>query len=91
MTKGGSWGQGEPQVKLREASSEGLRVRRPGEERARGKELILPAERSYFQEIPNGQEELSKEGGEPAKESGLSPFVQSRAEQQAPLQGVEAK
>lgn len=48
---------------------------RPGEERASGKELILPQERSYPQEIPKGQEELSRGRGELEKGSALSPLM----------------
>lgn len=43
----------------------------PRKERASDKELILPGERSYLQEIPKGQEGLSKERRESDKRSGL--------------------
>ena len=62
MIKGGSWGQSEPQVKLREASNEELRV-------VRGLGQVIQS--CYLQKIPKCQEELSRKRKERDKESGL--------------------
>lgn len=51
MIKGGSWGQSEPQVKLREASNEELRV-------VRGLGQVIQI--CYLQKTPKCQEELSR-------------------------------
>lgn len=62
MIKGRSWAQSEPQVKLREASSEELRV-------VRGLGQVIQS--CYLQKIPKCQEELSRKRKERDKGSGL--------------------
>ena len=66
MIMGGSWGQREPQVTLREASSKGLRVVRG---LGRKGQVIQSC---YLQKIPKCQEELSRKRRERDKGSGPS-------------------